>query len=121
MYMETRGAGNPLIDERIKKQQMKKHKLRVSQARNKGDPITKKTFFSEQNPRLINNAKAIQLDEERVDEIEKQNHKLFTRMQEIELKPVLIGDKRTINPRHLKVGKIEDKRRNFEKIQNENM
>ena len=56
-----------------------------------------------------------------MDEIEKQNHKLFTRMQEIELKPVLIGDKRTINPRHLKVGKIEDKRRNFERIQNENM
>ena len=114
--MEPRGAGNPIIDERIKQQNMKKHKLRVSQARYKGDPNTKKSFLGDSNPRFINNAKAIQLDEERVDEIERQNHKLFTRMQEIELKPVLIGDKRTINPKHLKVGKIEDKRRNFEKI-----
>ena len=51
-----------------------------------------------------------------MDEIEKQNHKLFIRMQEIELKPVLVGDKRNVNPKHLIMGKIEDKRRNLEKI-----
>ena len=42
-------------------------------------------------------------------------------MQEIELKPVIVGDKRTVNPKHLYMGKIEDKRRNLERIQNENM
>ena len=42
-------------------------------------------------------------------------------MQEIELKPVIVGDKRTVNPKHLIMGKIEDKRRNLERIQNENM
>ena len=30
-------------------------------------------------------------------------------MQEIELKPVIVGDKRTVNPKHLIMGKIEDK------------
>ena len=41
-------------------------------------------------------------------------------MQEIELKPVVVGDRRTVNPKHLIMGRIEDKRRNLEKIQNEN-
>ena len=45
--MEPRGAGNPIIDERIKQQNMKKHKLRVSQARYKGDPNTKKSFLGD--------------------------------------------------------------------------
>ena len=43
------------------------------------------------------------------------------RMQEIELKPVVVGDKRSVNPKHLVMGKIEDKRRRLETIQNENM
>ena len=38
MYMEPRGAGNALLDERVHKQNLKKHKLRVSNARRKGDP-----------------------------------------------------------------------------------
>ena len=59
MYMEPRGAGNQLLDDRVHKQNLKRHKLRVSNARRKGDPIALKSF-AEHNPRVINNAKAVQ-------------------------------------------------------------
>ena len=58
MYMEPRGTGNPVLDERIQKQNLKKHKLRVSAARRKGDPASQARFVGH-NLRTINNAKAV--------------------------------------------------------------
>ena len=42
--MEPRGAGNALLDERVQKVNHKKHRLRVSNARKKGDPISQKHY-----------------------------------------------------------------------------
>jgi len=61
-------------------------------------------------PVFLNNAKAVQLDEARILEIERSNLKLFERMQEIELKPPQNFQKNAA-PRHIVVGRIDHKRR----------
>jgi len=68
MDREVTGCGNLLLDEKRRKIDYRQHKKRVTEARLRGDPHLKNVIDAERNSGgpFINNAKAVQMDEERV-------------------------------------------------------
>ena len=122
MYMEERGAGNSLIDNRVQKQSLMKHKKAVKYARRRGDPETLKDWRDQETAqRQLNNAKAAQMDDERLSQIEQDNITLFKKMKEIEHKPLKSLDFSHLNiKKHMIIGRIHAKRTEIERIENEN-
>lgn len=78
MHRETRGFGNPVLDEMIAHEQHLTHKKRVRQA---VGPVAQS--LDSQHLRKLNRDKAWQLEEVRVNEIEAQNKKLFLKLKSI--------------------------------------
>ena len=123
MYREIKGYGNPHLDKKFFKQEHISHVKRLNMARIHGSSEAK--FHAD--PRTLkplSNAKAVAMDEERVCSIEKQNQKLFERMQRIELNPSKLVSDSINDPHrhdHMFIGRIEGKRRQMEQIQAENL
>jgi hypothetical protein len=120
----VRGYGNLTLDEQFAREDAIRHKIRVRTTRRQGD----KNFIESQKPqeqRILSNAKAKQVEDERIREIEYSNRKLFKRIRDIEVKPLpahldpyKLDD---VVPNHLHVGRINTKTRHLQAIQDENV
>jgi hypothetical protein len=81
------------------------------------------TINADREPRYLSNAKAKQLEDDRIREIEYANRKLFRRMHDIELKPIpehlspFLEDE---GPSQVLVARISRKRVKLQTIEQEN-
>jgi hypothetical protein len=112
MYRQVRGYGNLTLDEQFAREDSIRHKIRIRTTRREGD----KNFIESQKPqtmRTLSNAKAKQLEDDRIREIEYSNRKLFKRIRDIEVKalpkhldPNMDNEQ---NPSHILVGRLSKK------------
>lgn len=115
MYREVRGYGNLTLDEQFAREDSIRHKIRIRTTRREGD----KNFIESQKPqtmRTLSHAKAKQIEDDRIREIEYSNRKLFKRIRDIEVKtipkhldPFLLDDDQ---PTNQLVGRINTNIRN---------
>ena len=111
------GASNLNPDERDKKHNYMWHRLRVSEARKTGDKKLMNTIQVNKplnKSIVINNSKAIKLEEQRLSRIELHNRILFNHIQEIDSKPAFpssITNDYNRNRFHLMEGQLDKRKR----------
>ena len=83
MHRQIVGSGNPLMDEIETYKRKKMHNERINLARQKGDHKLSQTMYDPHPQGYamgMTNAKQLQLNHERCQEIERSNRILFERM-----------------------------------------